>query len=136
MKDSPAHFPPATAFFFVPCIWPLALHSPLQRFRVCPDCYVKNTCNRKISALSDGGGILTSEILMDIVTFEIKSRKSSSWLMAKIMSFLCAFPWKLVNVFKRSHTKPCLPFFLAILEKSHVCFFILILKFTLGILFI
>lgn len=74
---------------------------------------------------------------MDIVMFEIKCRKSSKKLGAKTVLFLRAFPRKLLNVFKHSHTKPCLPFFfLTILERSRVRFFISILKFTLGALFI
>lgn len=74
---------------------------------------------------------------MDIVTFEIKCRKSSKKLGAKTVLFLRAFLRKLLNVFKHSHTKPCLPFFfLTILERSRVHFFISILKFTLGALFI
>lgn len=75
---------------------------------------------------------------MDIVTFEIKCRKSSKKLRAKTVLFLRAFPRKLLNVFKHSHTKPCLPFFFffTILERSRVRFFISILKFTLGALFI
>lgn len=48
---------------------------------------------------------------MDIVMFEIKCRKSSKKLRAKTVLFLRAFPRKLLNVFKRSRTKPCLPFF-------------------------
>lgn len=48
---------------------------------------------------------------MDIVTFEIKCRKPSKKLGAKTMLFLCAFPRKLLNVFKHSHTKPVFFFF-------------------------
>lgn len=66
-------------------------------------------------------GILISDIVMDNVMFEIKSRKSSKKLEAWFVLFLCTFPPELINVFKYCHVKSCVPF-LTISEKNFVHF--------------
>lgn len=79
-------------------------------------------------------GILISDIVMDNVVFETKSRKSSKKLEAKFILFLCTFPLKLINVFKYSHANSCVPF-LTVSEKKFFNFLILILKITLDTFF-
>jgi len=80
-------------------------------------------------------GILISDILMDNVVFEMKSRKSSKKLKAKFVLFLCTFRLKLINVFKYTYARSCVPF-LTVSEKKFCNFFILILKITLDIFFL
>lgn len=115
---------------FLSYIWPLFFCSPLHHVYL--DCCVKGTGNKKKNALCRRVGVLILGMLMNNIVFEMKSRKSSKKLEAKLILFLCTFPLKLFNVLKYSHVVLHVPFF-TVSGKKIFIFFILILKITLDI---